>query len=134
MGDGRVFEASKYWITVVELDEFVSTAAGLLTAEEIEGCITYVAQQPDDGDIIPDTGGLRVLSWPACREDGPKVVYLFRDLNMPVYLLAVVGADEAMEFTVTDKAQMRAKVDQIIDAQWEQQISPLVQAAINKSI
>lgn len=52
-----MFDASDYWITVVELDEFEVAAAESLTPEEIEGLITYVAQQPDDGEVIPDTGG-----------------------------------------------------------------------------
>ena len=129
----RVFDASDYWITVVELEEFEEAAAKSLTPEEIEGLVTYVAQQPDDGEIIPDTGGLRALTWPACREDGPQVVYLFRDLNMPVYLITLLEAGEMEEFTSTDKARMRATVGELIQAQWTEQISPLVAAALRSS-
>ena len=111
-----MFDASDYWITVVELEEFEEAAAKSLTPEEIEGLVTYVAQQPDDGEIIPDTGGLRALTWPACREDGPQVVYFFRDLNMPVYLITLLEAGEMEEFTSTDKARMRATVEPSAEA------------------
>lgn len=126
-----MFDASKYWITVVELEEFAEAAGQSLTPEEIEGLITYVAQQPDDGEIIAETGGLRALPWPACRENGPTVIYFFRDLNMPAYLVTVLEAGEPVEFTASDKARMRAKVDELISAQWFEQISPLVKAATN---
>lgn len=129
-----MFDASDYWITVVELDEFEVAAAESLTPEEIEGLITYVAQQPDDGEVIPDTGGgLRSLAWPACRDDSPHVIYFFRDLNMPAYLVTVLAAGEPTDFTASDKARMRAKVDELINAQWAKQISPLIAAAIKSS-
>ncbi|MEO0690442.1 MAG: addiction module toxin RelE [Pseudomonadota bacterium] len=128
-----MFDASNYMITVAEMGEFEETAAALLTPAEIEGLITFVSQHPDDGEIIPDTGGLRVLNWPACREDSPQVVYLFRDLNMPVYLIALLEPHESLEFTKSDKARMRAKVDEIISAQWDKQVSPLLAAAIKSS-
>lgn len=128
-----MFDASDYWITVVELGEFEEAAALSLTPEEIEGLITYVAQQPDDGEVIPDTGGLRSLAWPACRDGGPHVIYFFRDLNMPVYLVTVLAAGEQANFTTSDKARMRAKVDELINAQWATQISPLIAAATKSS-
>ena len=128
-----MFDASDYWITVVELEDFEEAAQRLLTPEEIEGLITYVARQPDDGSVIPDTGGLRCLAWPACREGGPQVVYFFRDLNMPVYLVALLEPGEELVFTNSEKARMRAMVGELIQAQWTEQISPLVAAALKSS-
>ncbi len=128
-----MFDASDYWITVVELEEFESASSEILTPEEIEGLITYVSQVPDAGDIIAETGGLRMLPWPACRENGPQAVYFFRDLNMPVYLITVLQAGESTEFSSSDKARMRATVDELINTQWTEQVSPLVAAATKSS-
>lgn len=128
-----MFDASDYWITVVELDEFVDAANEWLSPTEIEGLITYVSVRPHDGEVIQDTGGLRALSWPACGTDSPEVLYFFRDLNMPVYLVTVLPAGEAQKFTKTDKARMRAKVDELIMSQWAEQISPLLAAATKAS-
>jgi hypothetical protein len=125
-----VFDASNYWITVVELPSFEEAAAGVLTDEEREGVIAYVAQKPDDGEIIPDTGGLRWLKWPACRPSGFKVVYYFRDLNMPAYLLAVLNPGERLRFTKTERAKMREVVDQLVDEQWKSQVTPLLAAVL----
>lgn len=128
-----MFDASDYMITVAEMDEFAEAASKRLTPKEIEGLITYVSQHPDDGETIEDTGGLRVLNWPAWRDDGPQVVYLFRDLNMPVYLIALLNEDESLEFSDSDKARMRGTVDEIVAAQWTKQISPLIAAATKSS-
>lgn len=125
-----MFDASNYWITVVELPEFERSASGLLTPEEVEGLITYVAGQPDDGDVIPDTGGLRALKWPAHGRNSPRVIYFFRDLNMPVYLVAVLGKGESTRFSKSDKAQMRVLVEELVREQWDAQVSPLVAAAL----
>lgn len=128
-----MFDASDYMITVAEMGEFADAAAQILTPSEIEGLITYVSQHPDDGKTIPDTSGLRVLNWPAWRDDGPQVIYLFRDLNMPVYLIALLNADETLNFTQSEKARMRATVGEIVGAQWAKQVSPLIAAATKSS-
>lgn len=99
-----MFDASNYMITVAEMPEFLASAEEVLTNEEIEGLIAYVAQQPDDGRVLPDTGGIRSLKWPACRRRGARVIYYFRDLNMPVYLLTVLRPGERCRFNKAEKA------------------------------
>lgn len=125
-----MFDASQYWITVVELPEFERAAAEVLTIEEIEGMIAYVAQQPDDGDVIPDTDGIRALKWPACRRRGARVIYYFRDLNMPVYLLTVLRSGERRRFTKSERAEMRARVHALVQQQWDSQVSPLLASTL----
>ena len=125
-----MFDASNYWITVVELPQFEEASAGVLTTEEIEGMIAYVAKQPDDGRIVPDTDGLRSLKWPACRRSGARVIYYFRDLNMPVYLLTVLRPGERCRFKKAEKAQMRALVEELVREQWRSQVSPFGTSAL----
>lgn len=125
-----MFDASNYGITVVEMPQFALNASEILTWEEIEGLITYVAQQPDDGRVIPDTSGIRSLKWPACRRSGARVIYYFRDLNMPVYLLAVLKPGERCRFTKTEKAGMRALVEDLVEQQWRSQVTPILSSAL----
>jgi hypothetical protein len=53
-----VFDASEYWITVVELPAYEKTIEPLLTPEECEGIIAFLAQHPDEGTVLPNTGGV----------------------------------------------------------------------------
>lgn len=129
-----MFDASNYWITVVELPAFEDAAKGLLTPEEIEGFITYVSAHPDDGEVIPDTGGLRKLPWPAAKgRHGARIIYYFRDLNMPVYLLTALGPGERCRFSKQERAEMRALVDELVAQQWRSQVAPLVVASMRSN-
>lgn len=121
-----MFDAQNYLITVAEMPEFDKSASAILTEEEIEGLIAYVAQQPDEGRVIPDTGGIRIMKWPACRRRGARVIYYFRDLNMPVYLLTVLLPGERCRFNKADKARMRAMVEELVEQQWRSQVSPVL--------
>ena len=44
------------------------------------------------------------------------MIYYFRDLNAPLYLLAVYAKGEKLNLTGAEKKQMRRLVDYIVDA------------------
>ncbi len=55
-----------YWsvsrmITVVETEEFLADVEGVLSEDEHDALIQYLAQQPGEGALMPGTGGLRKL-------------------------------------------------------------------------
>lgn len=116
-----MFDASEYWITVVELPSCAKDLEGVLTPEEREGLIAYIARHPDEGAIIPDTGGLRKVRWGARgkgKRGGARIIYYFRDLNMPVYLLAAFVKGEKIDLTKAEKMAMRKVVDALVQHQW----------------
>ena len=47
--------------TVAELPEFIRVADKLLSAEERQDLIRYLALQPKAGDLMEGTGGVRKL-------------------------------------------------------------------------
>jgi len=48
-------------ITVVETEEFLADVEGVLSEDEHDALIQYLAQQPGEGALMPGTGGLRKL-------------------------------------------------------------------------
>lgn len=50
-------------MTVVETEPFLKDSDSLLPAASRAELIWFLAMNPDAGDIIPDTGGLRKLRW-----------------------------------------------------------------------
>lgn len=130
-----MFEASEYWITVVEMPSFDNDVKTHLTPEKLDGLIAFLARHPDEGAIIPDTDGLRKIIWGGRgdgNDSGAQIVYYFRDLNMPLYLIASIRRGERLRLTKAEKAKMRMLVSEIVDSQWSNQVSPLVrQAAAN---
>jgi hypothetical protein len=85
--------AGRYPITVAELRSYSEDADKLLGEEEHDRLKERLAFLPDSGDMLAGTGGVRKLLWPYKDRRGRKrealILYFFRDLNMPLYLLAV---------------------------------------------
>ena len=52
-------------IAVVETEEFLTDVKGILSEDEHDDLILYVALHPEAGDVIQETGGLRKLRWAA---------------------------------------------------------------------
>jgi hypothetical protein len=52
-------------ITVVELAAFLRAAAKVWSDDERSEFVDYVAANPEAGDVIPETGGLRKVRWGA---------------------------------------------------------------------
>ena len=79
-------------IAVVETEEFLADVKSVLSEDEHDALIEYVAQNPAAGDLIPQTGGLRKLRWEARgkgRRGGSRVIYYFHNLEVPVFLMAI---------------------------------------------
>lgn len=50
-------------IAVVKTEEFLADVKSILSEDEHEALILYVAQYPEAGALITETGGLRKLRW-----------------------------------------------------------------------
>jgi hypothetical protein len=79
-------------IAVVETEEFLADVKGVLSEEEHDDLIFYVALHPESGTVMPETGGLRKLRWAAKgkgKRGGSRVNYYFHNIDAPLFLMAV---------------------------------------------
>ncbi|HEX2655463.1 MAG TPA: type II toxin-antitoxin system RelE/ParE family toxin [Xanthobacteraceae bacterium] len=100
-------------ITIVEMKSYQTDADRLFTEDERQELADFIAANPDFGDLIPGTGGVRKLRWRAKgsgKRGGARVIYYFRDLNMPVFLLAVYAKGEKINLTNAERNAMAALV------------------------
>jgi hypothetical protein len=112
-----MFAAKDYLITIVELKSFQHEADCIFTEEEREALADFIASNPDSGVIIPGSGGVRKLRWRAGgrgKRGGARVIYYFRDLNMPVFLLAVYAKGEKLNLTMAERNAMQRLVDDLV--------------------
>jgi mRNA-degrading endonuclease RelE of RelBE toxin-antitoxin system len=97
-------------ITVVEVDPFPATARKAeLTEDEREAITVFVAESPETGEVIPDTGGLRKLRWSGKgkgKSGGYRVIYYLFDRRNPVYLLAIYPKNKRVNLTPEEKKRL----------------------------
>lgn len=91
--------------TVVELPEFQRRAKAIMSDQEREAAISFIAANPEAG--ISLGGGLRKVRIP--REGGGKsggfrTVYVFGGTHMPIFLITVFAKNEKANLSKTEQA------------------------------
>ena len=64
--------------TVVELPEYMRRAKRLLSEDDGQELIDYLAEHPEAGIIMPGTGGIRKLRWARTgmgKRGGVRIIY-----------------------------------------------------------
>jgi hypothetical protein len=109
--------AGIYPITIAEMSNYTKDADKYFQTEEHERLKTFLALHPESGDVIVGTGGVRVLQWPiktGAKGTPARTIYYFRDLNMPLYMLALYKRGERIP----------------LDAEWREEIKGLVEELV----
>lgn len=110
-------EGLVYPITLAEMGDYQRDADAYFKDDEHERLKEFLALRPESGDIIPDTGGVRKLHWPITNDGSGHdytVVYFFRDLNMPLYLLALYRKGEQIPLTAEYKREIEQLVAELV--------------------
>ena len=77
-------------VTVVETVAFARRADKLLTLEERDELVAFLATHPTAGDLIEGTGGVRKVRFAAQgrgKSGGVRVIHYFVHENGPLYAL-----------------------------------------------
>ena len=107
--------------TVVELPTYSSRAKSLLSEDEQKGIISYLAEHPDAGELIRETGGVRKLRWKrgvSGKSGGVRVIYFYHNARIPLFLLTMYGKNEQDNLTREQRHQMKKLVTVQVKA-WE---------------
>ena len=98
-------------ITVAETQVFARAAEKLWSEPERNSLIDYLARNPEAGDLIPGTGGVRKLRWGRAgsgKRGGARVIYFYYRPDCPVYLLMVYAKAQATDLTSDEKQAVTA--------------------------
>ncbi len=109
-------------ITVAETAEFLGDVKELLTEEQHDALVLYVAHNPRSGEVIPETGGLRKLRWAAKgrgKRGGSRVIYYFHSNSHPLLLMAIYSKSAKSDLTPADRKALAAEVSGL-KRQWKQ--------------
>lgn len=93
-------------MTVVETPGFLREAAAALTESERAELVSYLAANPEAGDIMSRTGGARKARWKAegrGKSGGTRVIYYYHDESLPLFLLNVFAKNEKANLTKAER-------------------------------
>lgn len=107
-------------VCIMEFPAFRSEADDLFTREELDDLRTLLAFNPESGNLIPGTGGIRKLRCGVEKKHkgtrgGARVIYYFHSDVMPLALLAVYAKNEKIDLSADEKKVLRQLVNEYIE-------------------
>jgi hypothetical protein len=100
-------------LTVAETQLFIRQAADVWNDAERNAFIDFIAANPEEGDMIPDTGGIRKIRWGrqgSGKRGGVRVIYFYHDPAMPLYLLMVYAKARQGDLSPDEKRRVQSLV------------------------
>ena len=96
-------------LTIVELAEFIRRSKKLLSGEEVNDLINYLATHPTAGVVMQGTGGIRKLRWKregTGKSSGVRVIYYFYNEQYPLFLLTIFGKSEKVNLSEAERNEL----------------------------
>lgn len=93
-------------IPVAETQIFARAAAKIWSETELAELVDYVVHNPEAGDMIQGTGGVRKLRWGKAesgKRGGARVIYFYYHSGCPLYLLLAYAKAQATDLTPDEK-------------------------------
>ncbi|HEV2562814.1 MAG TPA: type II toxin-antitoxin system RelE/ParE family toxin [Rhizomicrobium sp.] len=97
-------------VTVAETDLFIRQAADIWNSPEREAFVDFIARNPEAGDVVQETGGVRKVRWRRAgsgKRGGVRVVYFYYNENLPLYLLMLYAKSDREDMTAEEKKAAR---------------------------
>jgi hypothetical protein len=101
---------ARRFIAVAETPLFIRQAREVWEDSEREAFVEFIAQNPKEGDVIPETGGVRKIRWirpGSGKRGGARVIYFYYNGDRPLYLLMVYAKARQENLTPEEKKIVR---------------------------
>jgi hypothetical protein len=93
-------------VSVIETPQFLRQADVIWEEAERQEFVDYIARNPEIGDVVKDTGGIRKIRWGRQgmgKRGGVRVIYFYHNQMTPLFLLMVYA--KAMREDVAPEAK-----------------------------
>ena len=85
-------------LTVIETPIFQSMVASVWSEAEAEEFVSFISENVQAGEVIPQTGGLRKVRWSRAgsgKSGGVRVIYFSRNASGELVLLTMYSKTKA---------------------------------------
>lgn len=99
--------------TISETTVFISNAAEIWTDDELMQFKVWLAANPEAGDVVPGTGGVRKVRWsrPGMGKRGGARVIYFNEIEGHIWLLMVYTKAKFDNLPAKFLAQLKLEVE-----------------------
>jgi len=97
-------------LAVVETPDFVAAARKIMDEAERSSLVLYLAFNPEAGNLVPGTGGVRKLRWALegrGKRGGARVIYYFHSECIPLFALDVYAKNQHSDLSESEKARLK---------------------------
>lgn len=107
--------------TFIELSPFQRLREEYLDDQALHGLQNELMKNPEAGDVIPGTGGLRKVRYGdekrgKGKRGGLRVIYFWKFSDDQFWLFTVYDKDQADDLTPDQRKMLRARLQQEIEA------------------
>lgn len=103
--------------TVVETARFLKDVKPMMADSEREELVAFLGANPEAGEIIPETGGVRKIRWAIDgrgKRGGARVIYYYHGERLPVFLLAAYGKNEKANLSMAERNAMKRLIPVLV--------------------
>jgi hypothetical protein len=100
---------------VVETPSYLK-AAGIFSEAEREDIVAMIAADPECGEVMKGTGGFRKVRVGRSgigKRGGGRVIYILRNENFPIFLVAAYAKNEKDNLTKKERNELSKLADAI---------------------
>ena len=104
-------------MAVVETAEFLKHAKPLMSDSERAELVAFVGTNPEAGEIIPGTGGVRKIRWAlegAGKRGGARVIYYYHNQRLPLFLLSAYAKNRKANLSEAERNAMKRLVPELV--------------------
>ena len=104
-------------MAVVETKEFLKQAKPLMSDSERAELVAFVGANPEAGEIIPETGGVRKIRWALegmGKRGGARVIYYYHNERLPVFLLSAYAKNRKANLSKAERNAMKRLVPALV--------------------
>lgn len=97
-------------IAVVETPQFLATSRKLMDEAERTSLVLFLAFNPEAGDLVPGTGGVRKLRWGLegrGKRGGARVIYYYHGERIPLFIVTAYAKNVRDDLSEADRNDMK---------------------------